>query len=59
VTTIENLVTGIKSDFDGILTNVGTANGTATVVGHANSIDCSAVINLLGKSTDCNQLNHT
>ena len=57
VTTIENLVTGIKSDFDGILTNVGTEDGTATVVGHANSIDCSQLIDLLGKTADCGLVN--
>jgi methyl-accepting chemotaxis protein len=54
VNTIFGTVQGIKSDFDGILANVGTANGTPTVVGHANSIDCSNIINLLGKTTDCN-----
>lgn len=54
VTTINNTVVGIKSDFDGILANVGLTNGSPTVVGHANSIDCSNIINLLGPTTDCN-----
>jgi uncharacterized protein YoxC len=54
VTTITGSVTGIKSDFDNILANVGLTNGSPTVVGHANSIDCSNIINLLGKTTDCN-----
>lgn len=53
VDTIIGLVTGIKSDFDNILANVGLTNGSPTVVGHANSIDCSSLINLLGKTTDC------
>lgn len=44
----------LKSDFDNILAGVGTMNGTATILGHANSIDCSRVINLLGPTQDCN-----
>jgi hypothetical protein len=53
VTTIMGYVTGIKSDFDNILANVGLTNGSGTVVGHANSIDCSRLIDLAGATTDC------
>jgi methyl-accepting chemotaxis protein len=46
-------VTGpILQDFDGILRNVGVPNGTNTVTGHANGIDCSTL--LLG-SQSCNK----
>ena len=55
VNTITGFVTGIKSDFDGILANVGLTNGTGTVVGHANSIDCSALLQTGGATTDCNK----
>lgn len=58
VDTIIGQATGIKavtapilSDFDGILSNVGTENGTKTVVGHANGVDCSTLIN----GTGCNK----
>ncbi len=53
VDTIIRVAAGIKSDLDNILANVGLTNGTATIVGHANSIDCSPLINLAGKTTDC------
>jgi hypothetical protein len=59
VTSIQDLVTGIKSDFDNILANVGTADSGGTVVGHANSIDCSNLFNspLFGPgTTDCGHL---
>ena len=66
VTNIQGTVTGIHSDFDGILANVGLQNGSPTVVGHANSIDCSNVVNLriagiqaLGSSADCNMYQKT
>jgi len=46
---------GIKGDFEGILTQVGlgspqghTNGGKATIHGHANSIDCSPILNLTG-----------
>lgn len=50
--------TAILGDFDGILAGVGTKNGTRTVLGHANSIDCSNLLNtaLLGAPTaECNK----
>lgn len=43
----------LKGDFNTIQTNVGTMVGGGTVLGHANSIDCSTVVNLLGPTTDC------
>jgi hypothetical protein len=58
VTTITGSVTGIKSDFDNILANVGTSDSGDTVVSHANSIDCSHLIDLVGVTTDCNGLAH-
>ena len=42
----------IKRDFNGIIANVGTQNGSNTVLGHANGIDCSPL--LLG-TTGCNK----
>jgi phage-related protein len=42
----------IKGDFDAILSVVGTVLGTPTILGHANSIDCSP---LLVKTQDCNK----
>jgi methyl-accepting chemotaxis protein len=42
----------ILKDFNGIIRNVGTENGTPTVTGHANGVDCSTL--LLG-STGCNK----
>lgn len=42
----------ILVDFHGILRNVGTQNGTPTVTGHANGVDCSTL--LLG-TTGCNK----
>ncbi len=45
----------LKSDFDRILAGVGTGNGTGTIHGHANSIDCSRLINLLGPTPSCGQ----
>jgi len=53
---------GIKGDFEGILTNVGTgsaaghgSNANATIHGHANSIDCAPVLNtaVLGRTQYC------
>jgi hypothetical protein len=53
-------VTGIKGDLDQILTNVGLKNGTPSVTGHANSIDCANIFQLkiaglstLGPTADC------
>ena len=43
----------IHSDFVNILNGVGTTVGTPTILGHANSIDCSKLINLLGKTAAC------
>ena len=50
---IINLAGAIKSDFDKVLAGLGTALGTATIVGHANSIDCSRLINALGPTRGC------
>jgi hypothetical protein len=33
-------------------------NGSDTIVGHANSIDCSTLINAGGKTSDCGMLAH-
>lgn len=51
----------IKGDFVGILTNVGVgsaaghSNGrTATIHGHANSIDCAPLLNIVGRTQFCN-----
>ncbi len=38
----------ILTDFHGILRNVGTENGTNTVTGHANGVDCSILISGAG-----------
>ncbi len=50
----------IKGDFEGILTQVGVgsseghrAGGGATIHGHANSIDCAPLINVLGPTQYC------
>lgn len=48
---IKAVTPGIAVDFVGINRNVGTQNGTNTVVGQANSIDCSPLVN----GTGCNQ----
>ncbi len=47
----------ILQDFHGILANVGTHDGTNTVQGHANGIDCSTLlVGLLGTpSLQCNK----
>ena len=45
----------ILQDFHGILANVGVPNGQNTVTGHANSIDCSILVNLLSPANKCNQ----
>lgn len=42
-------VRGIKSDFDGILSNV------TKIDAHANSIDCATLLNIVGRTTGCNQ----
>lgn len=42
----------IKGDFDKIQSVVGLPN-TDTILGHANSIDCSQVINVVGPSQAC------
>ncbi|MEJ7784290.1 MAG: hypothetical protein WKF96_05750 [Solirubrobacteraceae bacterium] len=49
---IDTTAKAILVDFNGILRNVGTQNGTNTVVGHANGVDCSTL--LLG-TTGCNK----
>ncbi len=53
---IIGLSRALKADFDGILGGVGTALNTATVLGHANSIDCSRLLNFLGPTTGCGKL---
>ena len=50
---IVDVVALIKSDFDTILATVGTDVGGGTILGHANSIDCSRLINLTGKTAQC------
>ena len=57
-----DLARGIKGDFEGILANVGlgsaqghTNGGKTTIHGHANSIDCAALINLVGATQYCNR----
>lgn len=49
------LAQALKGDFDNVISTVGTAINTATILGHANSIDCSALINLLGPTQSCNK----
>jgi prefoldin subunit 5 len=51
--TIIGLSRQLKSDFDNVLAAVGTAIGGPTIIGHANSIDCSRLINLVGPTTGC------
>jgi methyl-accepting chemotaxis protein len=53
-------VAGIRTDLANVLTQVGRtgagghgSGGNATIHGHANSIDCSRVINLLGPTAFC------
>ena len=55
---------GIKGDFEGILTQVGLGSaaghqsggaGKAGIHGHANSIDCAALINVVGATQYCNR----
>jgi uncharacterized protein YoxC len=60
LSSIQGNVTGIKGDLDQILTNVGLKNGTPSVTGHANSIDCANIFQLkiaglstLGPTADC------
>ncbi len=50
------LVRALKGDFDIILAGVGTALNTPTILGHANSIDCSRLLNFLGPTTGCGKL---
>ncbi len=54
---IDTTAKAILVDFDGILRNVGTQNGTPTVTGHANGVDCSTLLlNLLPTpSLNCNK----
>ncbi|MGI8864546.1 MAG: hypothetical protein ACR2JH_09150 [Solirubrobacteraceae bacterium] len=47
------LVRALKSDFASILAGVGTTINSATILGHANSIDCSKLINFLGPTQSC------
>jgi methyl-accepting chemotaxis protein len=44
-----NLARGIKSDF------AGTRAGVDKIDAHANSIDCAALLNIVGQTTGCNQ----
>lgn len=53
---------GIKGDFEGILTQVGlgspaghASGGKTTIHGHANSIDCAPLINVVGATDYCNR----
>lgn len=58
-------VRGIDDDFDGILANVGFGlagggpdhgtPGDAEIHGHANSIDCSPLVNIAGPTSYCNR----
>ena len=58
-------VRGIDDDFDGILANVGFGLGAggpdhgtagkAAIHGHANSIDCSPLVNIAGRTSYCGQ----
>lgn len=50
------LVRALKGDFDIILAGVGTALNTPTILGHANSIDCSRLLNSAGPTTGCGKL---
>lgn len=45
-------VNGIKADTSGIVANVGLSPQENTILGHANSIDCNAVIRLLSLDPD-------
>lgn len=50
---IIGLSKALKGDFDNILGTVGTAINSSTILGHANSIDCAPLINLLGPTSSC------
>ncbi|MCA1684014.1 MAG: hypothetical protein LC708_02660 [Actinobacteria bacterium] len=52
---VKSVTAPILQDFHGILANVGVPNGQNTVTGHANSIDCSILVNLLSPANKCNQ----
>ena len=52
-TTIISEVRLIYGDFQAIVASVGTTLGTPTILGHANSIDCATLINLLGATNAC------
>jgi|GEM_PF-1304549 len=41
-------VTGIAADLHSVLAQVGTANGSNTILGHANTIDCNPALQVLG-----------
>ncbi len=52
---VTGLVRALKGDFDNILSTVGTNINSATILGHANSIDCSRLINFSGPTQACNK----
>ncbi len=53
--TVIDMAALLKRDFDQILAGVGIALNTGTVLGHANSIDCSKLINSAGPTRECNK----
>lgn len=54
---IQGVATGIAGDLSSVFGIVGdTSNGDGrTIHGHANSIDCSTLLNLLGRTMYCNR----
>ncbi len=43
---------GLRSDLDRVLADVGTSNAGRTILAHANSIDCSALLRVTGLPTN-------
>jgi len=51
--TIQGVARSLGGDLHSTLGIVGTTNDPRTILGHANSIDCSTLLNLTGRTQDC------
>jgi methyl-accepting chemotaxis protein len=51
--TIIGLSKALHGDLSSVFSIVGSGLRTATILGHANSIDCARLINLLGRTQSC------
>lgn len=52
---IQRVAEPIQKDLSDVLGLVGTTNGSPTILGHANGIDCSSLINLFSPDNMCNR----